>query len=194
MPPPSTTTVATTTDDPDTTTDMLTPTTRNPGHTVKTTTFFNLNKTFTVGYKQRETVSVHPGEESLPEMTTGSDKSREEKPLTHTTDPTSNSSTGKLTTSRPSNIVKTTLKSASSRRDKTTRMFLNMDSVQSSSGLHKTPAPNEADGNVEKIQCDPLEAYDISWPRATKGEVVSRPCKTGTGTIPLYHSNCHYYS
>lgn len=90
--------------------------------------------------------------------------------------------------------MKTTLKSASSRRDKTTRMFLNMDSVQSSSGLHKTPAPNEADGNVEKIQCDPLEAYDISWPRATKGEVVSRPCKTGTGTIPLYHSNCHYYS
>lgn len=174
--------------------DMLTPTTRNHGHTVKTTTFFNLNKTITVGYKQRETVSVQPGEESLPEMTTGSDKSREEKPLTHTTDPTSNSSTGKLTTSRPSNIVKTTLKSASSRRDKTTRMSLNTDTVQSSSGLHKTRAPNEADGNVEKIQCDPLEAYDISWPRATKGEVVSRPCKTGTGTIPLYHSNCHYYS
>lgn len=181
LPPPSTTTVATTTDDPETTMDMLTPTTRNPGHTVKTTTFFNLNKTFTVGYKQRETVSVHPGEESLPEMTTGSDKSREEKPLTHTTDPTSNSSTGKLTTSRPSNIVKTTLKSASSRRDKTTRMSLNMDTVQSSSGIHKSRAPNDADGNVEKIQCDPLEAYDISWPRATKGEVVSRPCKTGTG-------------
>lgn len=181
LPPPSTTTVATSTDDPETTMDMLTPTTRNPGHTVKTTTFFNLNKTITVGYKQRETVSVHSGEESLPEMTNGSDKSREEKPLTHTTDPTSNSSTGKLTTSRPSNIVKTTLKSPFSRRDKTTRMSLNMDSVQSSSGLHITRAPNDADGNVEKIQCDPLEAYDISWPRATKGEVVSRPCKTGTG-------------
>lgn len=173
------TTVATTTEDPETTMDMLTPTTRNPEHTVKTTTFFNLNKTFTVGYKQPERVSVQPSEESSPEMTTGSDKSREEKALTH---PTSDSSTAKLTTSKPSNIVKTTLKSAFSRRDKTTRM---------SSGLHKTRAPNEADGNVEKIQCDPLEAYDISWPRASKGEVVSRPCKTGTGTILLYHSNCH---
>lgn len=170
LPPPSTTTtVATTTEDPETTMDMLTPTTRNPEHTVKTTTFFNLNKTFTVGYKQPERVSVQPSEESSPEMTTGSDKSREEKALTH---PTSDSSTAKLTTSKPSNIVKTTLKSAFSRRDKTTRM---------SSGLHKTRAPNEADGNVEKIQCDPLEAYDISWPRASKGEVVSRPCKTGTG-------------
>lgn len=170
LPPPSTmTTVATTTEDPETTMDMLTPTTRNPEHTVKTTTFFNLNKTFTVGYKQPERVSVQPSEESSPEMTTGSDKSREEKALTH---PTSDSSTAKLTTSKPSNIVKTTLKSVFSRRDKTTRM---------SSGLHKTRAPNEADGNVEKIQCDPLEAYDISWPRASKGEVVSRPCKTGTG-------------
>lgn len=170
LPPPSTTTtVATTTEDPETTMDMLTPTTRNPEHTVKTTTFFNLNKTFTVGYKQPERVSVQPSEESSPEMTTGSDKSREEKALTH---PTSDSSTAKLTTSKPSNIVKTTLKSAFSRRDKTTRM---------SSGLHKTRVPNEADGNVEKIQCDPLEAYDISWPRASKGEVVSRPCKTGTG-------------
>ncbi|XP_052686814.1 C-type mannose receptor 2-like [Crassostrea angulata] len=43
-----------------------------------------------------------------------------------------------------------------------------------------TVKTNKADINVEKTQCDPVEEYDTSWPSVSEGEVVSRPCKTGT--------------
>lgn len=58
--------------------------------------------------------------------------------------------------------------------------------------VHTAVKTNKADINVEKPQCDPLEEYDTSWPSVSKGEVVSCPCKTGTGTILLQHSNCYY--
>ncbi|XP_048759186.2 adhesion G protein-coupled receptor L1-like isoform X2 [Ostrea edulis] len=175
LPPPS---IATTTS-AHTTTILPTVVTRNPTHNVKTTTFFNLNRTFTVGYKQGKVTLVkkHPPELSTEAMTPKDNKDLD------TEDPVNDPQVKTDVTSEPSNIVRTTSR-PSPISPKTTLDTSKQDHpTQTSPKLHeiRTPSTQRANEKEDESQCTPLEAYDISWPRASKGEVVSRPCKTGSG-------------
>lgn len=175
LPPPS---IATTTS-AHTTTILPTVVTRNPTHNVKTTTFFNLNRTFTVGYKQGKVTLV---KKNTQELSTEAMTPKDNKDL-DTEDPVNDPQVKTDVTSEPSNIVRTTSR-PSPISPKTTLDTSKQDHpTQTSPKLHeiRTPSTQRANEKEDESQCTPLEAYDISWPRASKGEVVSRPCKTGSG-------------
>ncbi|XP_061182218.1 adhesion G protein-coupled receptor L1-like [Saccostrea echinata] len=177
-PPPSTTTISSPSE---TTTLQSTAATENLIRTVKTTTFFNLNQTFTESQTHGEPVTSSDENirvSSSVVMTTKDDKK------VYTENHLNDSKTNSQMTSEPSSIVKITPR-PSPIYPKT--LMANVSSQHNTSmastRFHKTHSQSTttAIGNQDKNGCTPLEAYEISWPRASNGEVVSRPCKTGHG-------------
>nr|XP_022315237.1 adhesion G protein-coupled receptor L3-like [Crassostrea virginica] len=185
--PPPTTTAATFDDtsrsDVEITAMLRESTSKSQVHTVKTTTFFNLNKTFTVGYIQGRTISSQNTTKSASKMSTEGKSLQDNDTSMYTEGVATNNLQTEESTVRPSNIVKTTFRSPF-QHEKTTKEESHMGDLS-----HSSSKPQEnlsvstwvGDGQVGRFFCEPVKAYDISWPIATKGEVVSRPCMVGSG-------------
>ena len=190
--PPPTTTAATFDDtsrsDVEITAMLRESTSKSQVHTVKTTTFFNLNKTFTVGYIQGRTISSQNTTKSASKMSTEGKSLQDNDTSMYTEGVATNNLQTEESTVRPSNIVKTTFRSPF-QHEKTTKEESHMGDLS-----HSSSKPQEnlsvstwvGDGQVGRFFCEPVKAYDISWPIATKGEVVSRPCMVGSGELLLY--------
>lgn len=176
VPPP-----ATTTSSSEITSLQTTAATENHIHTVKTTTFFNLNQAFTDDptHEEPSTTDQNIAASTLVIKTTRDDKKE------YTEHHLSDSQTDSKMTPEPSSIVKNTPRpSPTYPRTSMLNVSNQHNTSIASTQFHKTQhssSTSKTTGNQDKNGCPALEAYDISWPRARNGEVVSRQCKTGPG-------------